>query len=395
MNLNEHIEQMRMEQPRTEAKGELILKLQQKGIEKKPMKLITKISIPTAVTAIAIVGGTLMFRPTVLASPSSVVNAIKEAMTYRIKSFNIEGNKKTLVSETSVINGKKSTKTFDKNGNEINNPVQIHFGGIEGIEGRFGLTIDGTGTLKHLPKEEINKILVRHGKELKDVEGGVLVVTGESGQVKFGGNVKGGDVKQGFKLDVKGGKSVEVKMTKDANGKMTKKYIVDGKEVKELPKGIADKIKVIENQKFGGTTAKGEKLQGMSEHSVEFFHNTKGVKMGATGAQIDISDGKAGTSTKQSIIGTKGADGKMNTFVSGQTSADYLVQLLKDADKWTIERNVVWNGQNLDKFTLKGPFSPIELYVDPGTSLPKVLRFKSPMASDGVIEDVYEYGIQP
>ncbi|HLP00121.1 MAG TPA: hypothetical protein VK171_16110, partial [Fimbriimonas sp.] len=76
------------------------------------MKLITKISIPTAVTAIAIVGGTFMFRPTVMASPTTVANAIREALTYRIKSYNVSGGKRVLMSETDVVKGQKSTKSY-------------------------------------------------------------------------------------------------------------------------------------------------------------------------------------------------------------------------------------------------------------------------------------------
>ena len=80
---------------------------------------------------------------------------------------------------------------------------------------------------------------------------------------------------------------------------------------------------------------------------------------------------------------------------SGQTSADYLVSLLKDTTRWTIERGVDLNGQKLDKFTLKGPISPIVLFVDPATALPKVLRFGTPMQEGITIEDVYEYNNQP
>ena len=83
-------------------------------------------------------------------------------------------------------------------------------------------------------------------------------------------------------------------------------------------------------------------------------------------------------------------------FQSGQTRADYLLRLLDDERRWTVARGVDWNGRKLDRFTLKDMASPIELYVDPKTSLPQVLRFVGPRdAGIPLVEDEYMYGSVP
>ena len=91
-----------------------------------------------------------------------------------------------------------------------------------------------------------------------------------------------------------------------------------------------------------------------------------------------------------------GENGNFSLFASGQTSVDSLLKLLDDNTRWWIERGVNWNGKKLDKFKLKGEFSPIELYVDPATSLPIVLRFVG-IGENNVpqVEDEYVYGARP
>lgn len=394
MNLNEQIEQMRMEQPRSEAKGELILKLQKHGIEKKPMKLITKISIPTAITAIAIVGGTFMFRPTVLASTSSVANALKQALSYRIKSYNVSGNQRTLMTETTVADGKKATRSFDINGKIVDGPAEIDLVGAGGIEAAFGLKLDASGSIKHLTKDDLEKVKFKVSLKPKNASGSMIVVTKDGQQVQLDGAAQGGHqikvdgVAKGGKikldgLPLKGNHSVEVKVTKDSSGKIIKKYFVGGKEVDKLPEGLEAKMKQIEGMHG---KADGIKVEG---HQLNIVQG-EALKVGGSNLSMKEVGGK-----QHAVIGTSGKDGKMTTFVSGQTSADYLIKLLQDSEKWTITRNVTFNGQNLDKFVLKGPFSPIELYVDPTTSLPKVLRFTPPVAEGVTIEDVYEYNVQP
>ena len=125
-----------------------------------------------------------------------------------------------------------------------------------------------------------------------------------------------------------------------------------------------------------------------------------GIKGHEGGGMITLNaesmKGEKGSFSKSmAVVGSSKNGEKPMIMQSGQTSADYLVNLLKDTSRWTIERGVDFNGQKLDKFSLKGPVSMIVLYVDPATALPKVLRFGTPMKEGVTIEDVYEYGIQP
>lgn len=329
MNVNEELNRLRTEEPRQEAKGELILKLQRKQ-EQTPMKLISKLGIPTALLVTGVFAATLMLPKTALASPETVAKAIRDARTYVINSFSIRGNDRSLKSKTTVQDGKKTRVFFDANGAPVaeGKAPMVEVSGMEGALQELtvkGFKLEGT---------ERGPVRVRVGEPLPGAE--------------------------------KGKDRIEVKAVKGADGTVRERYFVNGKEVSEMPKQV-----------------KGMPLE---------------VKGGGISRSISIGDPK-GSSTKDAqgfaVLGMPGADGKMSTFASGQTSVDYLLKLLADEDRWTIERGVSVKGQKLDKFMLKGPMSPIELYVDPGTSLPRILRFVGLGDASLSIEDVYEYGVPP
>lgn len=326
MNVNEELDQLRTEMPRPEAKGELILKLQRKQ-EKKAMKLISKLSIPTAFIALAAVTATMMLPKTALASPETVAKALREARNYVIKSFSVEDGERKLMAKTTVDNGKKMRTEYDEDGNPM--PAS--------------------------PAPEPKVIQNGDGKQ--------TITFGEPG-AKGGGGIRldvGGEPPVG---DVKGDKhSVEVKVEKGPNGTVKESYVVDGKKVDKLPESM---------RKTGGPS----------------------YAQSATGYSVGLK-GKTGMKQHSTVIGMSGDSGKLSTFVSGQTSVDHLLGLLDDESRWKIERGVVIGTQRLDKFTLKGPISPVELYVDPSSSLPRILRFMNMGEKTASIEDVYEYGVAP
>jgi hypothetical protein len=166
-------------------------------------------------------------------------------------------------------------------------------------------------------------------------------------------------------------KKVEVRVTK-INGKETKVITVDGKEVTDLPKDLQDKVKVNVNQ---GKVVAGVGIIG---------DLPKGSTLNRESNTMIIAS-----------LGNK--DGKPMILQSGQTPSEYLMDLLQDEKRWNITRGVTYNGQKLDKFGLKvkGDFTPVELYVDPASALPKYLVFKGMDGMGMKIEDVYTYGAKP
>ena len=104
------------------------------------------------------------------------------------------------------------------------------------------------------------------------------------------------------------------------------------------------------------------------------------------------------SSDKAMVIAALGSkDGKPMILQSGQTPSEYLMDLLQDEKRWNISRGVTYKGEKLDKFGLKvnGDFTPVELYVDPSSALPKYLVFKGMDGMGVKIEDVYTYGARP
>ncbi|MBS1713464.1 MAG: hypothetical protein JST30_03920 [Armatimonadetes bacterium] len=347
MKLNEDILRLRAEGSSPEAKGRVVERLQEKR-RRTTMTIIGKLSIPAALVAAVAIGGMLSVPRTALASPATVAKAIRDVKNYVIDSFTMVGGKRTLTSKTTVTNGKLSRQFYDALG------APIAEGKVNALDGKlFELTIghDANGT-----------------QRIRKSEGGpgadVHIVTGE----RLDGPVKEIEV-QGSPIGDAQGRSVEIKAEKGPDGKVTKKVIVDGKEVKDLPADLKDKV--------GVKVGKGHDVQGL---------------------HLEIGSAiKSGEVVRGGMLVIEGNhNGDVTSFASGQTSVDYLLKLLDDQTRWNIDRGVTVNGQKLDKFTLKGPASPIELFVDPMTSLPRLLRFVGPGVGDHPqVEDEYVYGAVP
>ena len=196
-NIQNEVEHLRAEMPREGAKGELIYSLTRTKGQK--MNTLRKATLPTLVTAVALVGGVMLMQPkAVAATPKAVAAALKKAMNYTIQSFVGEGAARRMQSVTTVEGDKKMTKFVDSKGNLVDQDV--HFKTLMGKDGSVTVT----------------------GKPIHMGEGMTMVPDG-------------GKVVKGEKI--------EVNVTK-INGKETKTIKVNGKEVKELPKELQDKIKV-------------------------------------------------------------------------------------------------------------------------------------------------------
>ena len=442
---NREIQALRQEQPRPDAKGELILALLRPKRESK-MSILRKASLPTLVSIAAIAGVFFVAQPRVVAAtPERVIKAIQDIKNYTINSFTIEGNERHLQSKTSVSGKDRRTVYYDAEGKETKGGIDQGVMMIHDSPMKMGFSIDAHGDLKDMSKAELEK-----------VKGTIHISSGSSQSVVIDGS------------HMAGSKNIKVEVTKDANGKEVKHFFVDGKEVDKLPDGIGanihvpggisgggkkdvrvevkkgsdgkevkryfidgkevDKLPSDVNVKIGGGKV-GKDLQEMKVQVTKdangkevkrFFLNGKQVKKlpnglggneniiiskdgikgheggGMITLNADTMKGDKGSFSKSMAVVGSGKNGEKPMIMqSGQTSADYLVNLLKDTSRWTIERGVDFNGQKLDKFSLKGPVSMIVLYVDPATALPKVLRFGTPMKEGVTIEDVYEYGIQP
>lgn len=344
MKLNEEIQRLRADGSRPEAKGRVIAILQEKQ-RHKTMKLIGKLSIPAALLAAVAIGGMLSIPRTALASPSTVAKAIRGIQNYVINSFTIIDGQRQLTSKTTMADGKSSRQFFDSKGNPIAEGQATVLDGAL-VELAIGKPLDGEGGAPLVVRSRMGK-----------------------GEVAEGGSIK----LEGHEIGKGGERKVEIKASKGKDGKVIKRYFVDGKEVKELPADIKGGVKI------------GAGAPGKGSTEVEGFH-----------IELDNAEGKPALSRGGMFVVQGNDKGGVAQFQSGQTSVDYLLKLLDDSSRWTITRGVLYGGQKLDKFTLNGPVSPIELYVDPVTSLPKVLVFNGP--GDGMaprIEDEYVYGGNP
>ena len=430
--MNREIQALQQEESRQDAKAELILALLKEKRETK-MSVLRKASLPTLVSVAAIAGVFYVAQPKVVAAtPDRVIKAIQDIKNYTIKSFTINGNERHLQSKTTVNGKDRHTVYYDNSGKEVDMPKNNALVLMHDTPMQMGFKVDLHGDLKSMSKEDIDKMKSKYRVMLDGQPGTdkgevrVEVKKGPNGKEEkhyfvngkevdklpgeFGGHIemidggkagsgksevrvemkKGGDGKEtkhvfvnGKEVDSKSGEfnlkldgvnkqTIKVEVTKGPDGKEVTHYYVNGKEVDKLPEGIAPRVNISKD----------------------------GIEGAEHGAMIRINDvethGGKGVTNMNKSIAMVGKNGEKPMIVqSGQTSADYLVNLLKDTTKWTIERGVTYNGQRLDKFTLKGPVSPIVLYVDPATALPKVLRFGTPVKEDMTIEDVYEYGIQP
>lgn len=420
--MNREIRALQQEEPRPDAKAETILVLLKEKRETK-MSVLRKVSVPTLVSIAAIAGVFFVAQPKVVAAtPERVIKAIQDIKNYTINSFVVTNGERHLQSKTTVHDKERKTVYYDASGKEVDAPSGQAFMMMHDSPMGMGMKMDGGGNLIWMSKDDINDMKskfdmkieegrapkgsvrveitkgpdgneVKHyfidGKEVDKLPADVQAKV-DSMKPGEGGNVrvevrKGADGKEDKHVFVDGkevhGKSVtlggkgtvRVEVTKDASGKEVKHYYVDGKEVPKLPDDMAGHIKML----GGNGNGKVDSIVVMNDAEIR-----------EPGKSADVNVAK-------SMAVMSGKDGKPMIVQSGQTSADYLVNLLKDTDKWTIERGVTYKGQKLDKFTLKGPISPIVLYVDPATALPKVLQFGSPLQEDSTIEDVYEYSIQP
>lgn len=329
-NIQNEVEHLRAETPREGAKGELIYKLtQSKG---KKMTTLRKATLPTLVTAVALVGGVMLMQPkAVAATPKTVAAALKKAMNYTIQSFVGEGASRRMQSVTTVEGDKKTTKFVDSKGNLVDQ--NVHFKTLS----------DKDGSVTVVGKPLSRTINVTESKQL------------DKNTVQIDRNAK----------------KVEVRVTK-INGKETKVITVDGKEVKDLPKDLQDKVKVTVNQ---GKVVAGVGIIG---------DHPKGSTLNRESNSMIIAS-----------LGNKA--GKPMILQSGQTPSEYLMDLLQDEKRWNITRGVTYNGARLDRFGLRtgGQFTPVELYVDPASALPKYLVFKGMDGMGMKIEDVYTYGAKP
>lgn len=76
----------------------------------------------------------------------------------------------------------------------------------------------------------------------------------------------------------------------------------------------------------------------------------------------------------------------------GETGAQYTRQLLSDSDLWDRQPDTTRNGQVLNHFRLKGGFQNLDLYVDPVTRLPIVVRMDLSFGDFPlIVEDEYDY----
>lgn len=330
-NIQYEVEALRAEMPREDAKGELIYKLSTQGKTQK-MSILRKASVPTLVTAVAIVGGVMLSQPKVMAAtPSRVAAALKKAMNYTIKSFVGEGSSRRMQSVTTIEGEKKTTKYVDLNGNLIDR--KTHFETVVGKDG--AITVKGS-----------------------QLGGGLTAI-------KPGAKISAGKIE------------VDVKAT---NGDEKKIIKINGKEVKDLnslPKELRDRIKISVNDK-DVRNVEGAGIVGVARVMPD------GAKMHEASAAMMVAslgekNGKpmilqSGQTPSEYLMDLLADESRWNISRGVSYKGANL-------DKFVLK--------------MKGSIEPIELYVDPASALPKFLVFKG-MDGMGVrIEDVYEYGVQP
>lgn len=425
--MNREIQALREEEPRQDAKAETILALLKEKRETK-MSVLRKVSVPTLVSIAAIAGVFYVAQPRVVAAtPDRVIKAIQDIKNYTIKSFTINGKERHLQSKTTVSGKERHTVYYDNTGKEVEAPSNNAMVMMQDSPMNMGFKVDLHGDLKSMSKEDIDKmksefhVKLDGGANADKGEVRVEVKKGPDGKEEKHYFVNGKEVDKlpgEFSGNIHmikdgqagaGGNEVKVLTKKSPDGIQEQHIFVNGKEVDKLPDGMkVDGKQTFRVEVKKGPDGKEEKHYFVNGKEVDklpegkdmaHFKITPDNKEGTTivlnGAEIKAGKGGVANLNKSIAMVGGGKDGKPMLVQSGQTSADYLVNLLKDTTKWTIERGVTFNGQKLDKFMLKGPISPIVLYVDPATALPKVLQFGTPMKEDVTIEDVYEYSIQP
>lgn len=82
----------------------------------------------------------------------------------------------------------------------------------------------------------------------------------------------------------------------------------------------------------------------------------------------------------------------MPAFISGEFGIESLRILLKDESLWKIERNVLLNGQNTDRYELKEGTIKFIVFVDPASKLPLLTRQTLEIEDKPIITEVeYDY----
>jgi hypothetical protein len=322
------VETLRAETGNADAKAKAILAVQKSRSHK--TGLLKKLSLSTLACGVIVVGGMTLLRPAVIASPTSVAKALREAMTYTIRSFTLDGAVRHLQSTTSVESGKKTTKFFGVDGKEVEPRAVPNSFVAQDLGKHLGLRFGSQGAIQWLGQSEVTKIRADISRYVKEISKNHLP--------------KG-----------KGSPRIFI----DSNSEM--KVFLNGAEIESSPEGL---------KKFGLNLEKSKDRKGSGRISLSNTHKNLTLIQGKDGKSIELLE-------------------------SGRTSAEYLQKLLTNESQWNVERGIELDGKRFDKFTLKSIFSPIELYVDPSTSLPRLLRFKSVIVDGMTIEDVYEYGNQP
>lgn len=293
-----------------------------------------------------------------------------------------EGAKQALIHKLSERNNKKPMKLITKLGVPAFVAIAAVGGALYMVKSAEASTESVARVLSAAQDYKISSYAV-NGSERR-LMSETIVRAGKKTTVHFDRNgkpttrevpevkiVEGQPLKTGTQLMIdpnstrkEGQQEVRVIAEAGPDGQTKTKYFVNGKEVDELPEGLKTKVM--------GTTGDGKSIE------LSVGGNGKGVEIDSQSRVAVMRNGKGGT---------------VQSFISGQTSAESLVAMLKDTKLWTITRGVDLNGDRFDKFTYKGSPSPIELYVEPKSSRPRVLRFSGP-GQAGTIEDVYDYSIK-
>ena len=303
---NREIQALRQEEPRSDAKAELILALLKPTRESK-MSILRKATLPTLVSVAAIAGVFYVAQPRVLATPDRVIKAIQDIKNYTINSFTIDGKDRHLQSKTTVNGKDRKTVYYDESGKEVEGAKASGFVMMNDSPMKMGFSIDATGNLKDMSKEDIEKM--KGSIHIVKGDGVAKFTTKDDGMLPLGGQVSGDK------------KEVRVQVTKDANGKEVKHIFVNGKEVDKLPDGVH----------IGAG--------GQGEHKVE----------------VKVTKDANGKEVKHVFVNGKEVDklpGGVNVIVNGKGGQviggnEMKVMVTKDANGKEVKKYIV-NGKEVD-----------------------------------------------
>jgi|GEM_PF-7022861 len=242
-------------------------------------------SLATAI-ALGIMGVLLVPRPAMArVMIAKVAKAFQSASRYHVKSYQVDGSQRKLMTETWVDGSQRKVVSYDEAGkphdtSEVSNQISAQV----------------TDYFKHLSPEQILKL----SGGTASVDLGVL--PNDANKVVLGGL---------------------------PSGVTATKIIVNGKEVKQIPDDV----------------------------------------------KKQIEQASAGNSN---VVVSVGDD----------TNLDHLRELLKQTAIWDVKPDERFNGQTVEKFSIKGAPSSMTLFVDPATSLPVAMRVS---AGSWTFEDDFDY----